>query len=94
MINTTKNDETKIFRAIQELKHLINRSDGNDKGTDRQQIAEQSKFVDRKYFGGRKKMEEDLDFFFNNNASQPKKGSTKLKKSNHTTRREQNPEIF
>ena len=51
---------------------MKNRSDGNNRGSDRQQIAEQSKFVDRKYFGGGKKMDEDLDFFFNNNASQPK----------------------
>ena len=75
-----KNGETKIYGAIQELKHLTNRSDGNDSGSVRQQIAEQSKFIDKKYFGGGKKMEENLDFFFNNNASQPKKGSTKLKK--------------
>ena len=80
VINTMKNGETKIYGAIQELKHLTNQSDGNDSGSVRQQIAEQSKFIDRKYFGGGKKMEENLDFFFNNNASQPKKGSTKLKK--------------
>ena len=59
---------------------MANRSDGNDSGSVRQQIAEQSKFINKKYFGGGKKMEENLHFFFNNNASQPKKGSTKLKK--------------
>ena len=74
-----KHDEKRwnIYRAIQELKHLTNWSNGNDRGNDRQQIAEQSKLVDRKYIGAGKKMEEDLDLFFNNNAGQPKKGSTK-----------------
>ena len=80
VIKTTKNGETKIYRAIQKLKHLTNRSDGNDRGSDRQQIAEQSKLVDRKYFGGGKKMGEDLNFLFNNNASQPKKRKYETKK--------------
>ena len=87
VINTTKNGETKICRAIQKLKHLGNQSDGNDKGSDRQQIAEQSKFLDIKYFGGGKKMEEDLDFF-NNDAIQPnkRKYETKKIKPYNTTR--------
>ena len=62
-INTTKNGETKICRAIQELKHLANRSDGNDRGRDRQQIAEQSIFFDRKYFEGGKKWKKTLISF-------------------------------
>ena len=68
-----QNGETKIYKAVQELISLAKQNDGNDRSSDRQQITEQSKLVDRKYIGGRKKMEQDLDFYFNNDASQPKK---------------------
>ena len=85
VIITTKSGETNIYRAIQELKHLPNWSNGNYRAGHRQQIAEQSKFVDRKYFGGGNKMEENLDSFFNNNTIQPKKRKYQTKKSNHTT---------
>ena len=66
----------------------MKQNDGNGRGSDRPKIAEQSKFVDRKYFKGGKKMKEDLDFFFNNNASQPKKRKYKTKKTKpyNTTR--------
>ena len=53
MINVTKNGETKIYKAVQELKYLVKQNDGKDRCSDRQQITEQSKFVNRKYFGGR-----------------------------------------
>ena len=52
VINVTKNGETKIYEAIQELKSLVKQNDGNDRSSDRQQITEQSKLVDRKYIGG------------------------------------------
>ena len=68
-----QNGETKIYKAVQELISLAKQNDGNDRSSDRQQITEQSKLVDRKYIGGGKKMEQDLDFYFNNDASQPKK---------------------
>ena len=55
VINVAKNGKTKIYKAVQELKHLIKQNDGNDRGTDRQQIAEQPKLADRKCFGGGKK---------------------------------------
>ena len=60
VINTTKNGKTKIYRATQQLKQLTNRSDGNDRGSYRQQIAEPSKLVDRKHFGGGKKLKKTL----------------------------------
>ena len=71
--NVTKNGETKIYKAVQELINLVKQNDGNERSSDRSKISEQSKFDDREYFGGGKKMEEDLNFFFNNNTSEPKK---------------------
>ena len=73
VINVTKNGETKIYKAVQELKNLVKQNDGNERSSDRSKTSEQSKFADKEYYGGQKKMEENLDFFFNNNASQPKK---------------------
>ena len=67
VINVTKIGETKIYKAVQELKNLVKQNDGNEKSCDRSKTSEQSKFADREY------LEEDLDFFFNKNASQPKK---------------------
>ena len=55
VMNVTKNGETKIYKAVQELKSLTKQNDGKDRSSDRQQITEQSKFIDRKYFGGRTK---------------------------------------
>ena len=46
--------------AVQELKSLLKQNDGKGRGSDRQQIAEQPELLERKYFGGGKKMEEDL----------------------------------
>ena len=80
VINVTKNGETKIYKAVQELKNLVKQNDGNERSSDRSKTSEQSKFADREYFGGGKKMEEDLNFFFNNNATQPKKENTRRKK--------------
>ena len=80
VINVTKNGETKIYEAVQELKNLVKQNDGNERSSDRPKTSEQSKFADREYFGGGKKMEEDLNFFYNNNASQPKKGNKRRKK--------------
>ena len=84
MINVTKHGQRKIDKAVQELKSLVN--DGKDRSSDRQQITEQSQFVDRKHFGGKKKMEEELDFFLSNNASQPKNMQQKKIKVYNTTR--------
>ena len=69
VINVTKNDETKIYKTVQEFTKLVKQNDGNKKSSDRSKTSEQSKFADREHFGGGKKMEEDLDFFFNNNSS-------------------------
>ena len=73
VINVTKKGETKIYKAVQELKNLVKQNNGNERSSDRSKTSEQSKFADKEYYGGQKKMEENLDFFFNNNASQPKK---------------------
>ena len=80
VISVTKKGETKIYKAVQELKNLVKQNDGNERSSDRSKTSEQSKFADREYFGGGKKMEEDLNFFFNNNATQPKKENTRRKK--------------
>ena len=64
---------------------MANRSDGNDKGSDRQQIAEPSKLVDRKYFERQKIWKKTLISSLIITPVNRKKGSTKLKKSNHKT---------
>ena len=82
MINVTKNGETKIYKAVQELKNFGNTIDGNQRNGDQPKISEQPKFVNRDQ-EQEQKMEEDLDFFINNNASQSKKKeSTRRKKTN------------
>ena len=55
MINVTKNGETKIYKAIQNLKNFVKQKDGNERSSDRSKTSEQSKFADREYFGGGKK---------------------------------------
>ena len=55
VINVTKNGETKIYKAVQELKNLVKQDDGNERSSDRSKNSEQSKFDDREYFGGGKK---------------------------------------
>ena len=73
MINVTKSYETKIYKEVQELKNLVKQNDTNERSSKKSKTSDQSKFADKEYFGGGKKMEEDLHLFFNNNASQPKK---------------------
>ena len=51
VINVTKKGETKICKAVQELKNLVKQNDGNERSSDRLKISEQSKFADREYFG-------------------------------------------
>ena len=63
---------------------MTNQSDGNGRGSDRQQTAEQSKFVDRKYFVGGKKWKKTLISSLIITLVNQKQGSTKLKKSNNT----------
>ena len=55
VINVTKNGETKIYKAVQELKNLVKQDDGNERSSDRSKNSELSKFDDREYFGGGKK---------------------------------------
>ena len=55
VINVTKNGETKIYKAVQELKNLVKQNDGNERSSDRSKTSEQSKFADREYYGGQKK---------------------------------------
>ena len=38
MINVTKNAETKIYEAIQELKSLAKQNDGKGRGSDRHKL--------------------------------------------------------
>ena len=86
VISISKNGETKTCKTVQELKSLVKQNHGKDRSSDRHQITKQPELVDRKYFGGGKKMKEDLDFFFHNNASQAKKESTKKIKPCNTSR--------
>ena len=46
MINITKNDETKIYKAVEELKYLVKYNNGKEGNSDRQQPAAKSKFAD------------------------------------------------
>ena len=55
VINVTKNGETKIYKAVQELKNLVKQNDGNERSSDRSKTSEQSKFADREYFGEEQK---------------------------------------
>ena len=55
VINVTKNGETKIYKAVQELKNLVKQNNGNERSSNRSKTSEQSKFADREYFGGGKK---------------------------------------
>ena len=73
MINVTKNGETKIYKAVEELKFLAKYNNGRKANSDRQQSAVEHKFTDRIYFGRGSKMEEDLDFFLSGKPCQPKK---------------------
>ena len=41
VIKVTKNGETKIYEAVQELKNLVKQNDGNQKNSDRPKISEQ-----------------------------------------------------
>ena len=52
MINVTKNGETKIYKAVQELKNLEKQNDGNQRNSDRPKISQQSTFSDKEYFEG------------------------------------------
>ena len=51
VINVTKSSETKIYKAVQELKNLAKQNDGNQRNSDWPKISEQSKFVNREHFG-------------------------------------------
>ena len=55
VINVTKNGETKVYKAVQEMKKLVKQNDGNQRNSDRSKISEQSKFLNREYFGAQKK---------------------------------------
>ena len=55
VINVTKNGETKIYKAVQELKSLVKHNDRKNRDSDRQQIAKQPKLADREHFGRRTK---------------------------------------
>ena len=79
VINVTKNGETKIYKAVQELKNLVKQNYGNERSSDRSKTSEQSKSADR-ILWRRKKIKEDHDSFFNDSASQPKKENTRRKK--------------
>ena len=73
VINVTKNGETKICKAVQELKNLVKQNDGIERSSDRSKTSEQSKFTDREYFGGGKKWKKTLI------SSQPRKRKYEVK---------------
>ena len=60
VINVTKNDETEIYKTVQEFTKLVKQNDGNKKSGDRSKTSEQSKFANREYFGGGKKWKKTL----------------------------------
>ena len=82
VINVTKNGETKIYKAVQELKNLVKQNNGNERSSDRSKTSEQSKFADRECYGRHKKKKNDA----NNNASQPKKRKCETKKTKSYSR--------
>ena len=51
VINVTKNSQTKIYKAVQELKNLVKQNHGNQRNSDWPKISEQFKFVNREHFG-------------------------------------------
>ena len=51
VINVTKNGETKIYKAVQELKNLLKQYNGNQRNSDQPKFSEQPKFVAREHFG-------------------------------------------
>ena len=55
VINITRTDETKIEKAVKELKNLVKQNNGNERRSDRPKTSEESKFADREYFRGGKK---------------------------------------
>ena len=73
VINVTKNSETKICKAVQELKNLVKQNDGIERSSDRSKTSEQSKLIDREYFGGGKKWKKTLI------SSQPSKRKYEVK---------------
>ena len=49
VINVTKNSETKIYKAVQELKNFGNTIDGNQRNSDQPKISEQPKFLQPRF---------------------------------------------
>ena len=83
MINVTENGETKIYKAVQELKSLVKQNKMMDKTgvvTDNKLQINLNSLI-RNTLKKDQKMGEDLDFLLSNNASQPKR-----KKLNCATR--------
>ena len=63
MIKVTKKDETRIYKAVQKLKNLVQQNDGNQRNSDRTKISEQPKLVNREHFeGGTKNGRRTLSF--------------------------------
>ena len=80
MINVTENGETKIYKAVQELKSLVKQNKMMDKTgvvTDNKLQINLNSLI-RNTLKKDQKMGEDLDFLLSNNASQPKKKKVKL----------------
>ena len=72
-INTTKNGETKIYKAVQELQSLVKMNNEKDRSIGGKQYPKHNQISNRENLRRRKKIEEDLDYFLHNNASQKKK---------------------
>ena len=80
VINVTENGETKIYKAVQELKSLVKQNKMMDKTgvvTDNKLQINLNSLI-RNTLKKDQKMGEDLDFLLSNNASQPKKKKVKL----------------
>ena len=63
-INTTKNSETKIYKAVQELQSLVKMNNEKDRSIGGKQYLKHNQISNRENLRRRKKIEEDLVTFF------------------------------
>ena len=56
VINTTKNGETKIYKAVQELQFLVKTNNGKDRSTGVKQYPEHSQLTHKENLEGRPKV--------------------------------------
>ena len=79
MIDTTKNSDIKLYKAVEELKSLVK----NNVIVNDNMQTKLDRFINKTVVGTKQKMEEDLDFFFHDNVSQTKKKRKRIIKMYH-----------